>query len=174
MLGRWRKPTRHGRLRTREELGLPKWSGGIEGSFDDPPIVVRQDRLTTSLLSLSLLPMVAWLCFVPGPYSGVRLLYMGAVGIIVVLGVAVVVFPAVLILDPEGLTLRTPFRAIEYPWRRFARFYVRSINHVKWVVAESSETLAPRYGWRRGNLRSAWADCGTPPLSAWPTSSTRP
>jgi hypothetical protein len=43
----------HAKLRTKEELGLPKWVPAVEGSFEDPPIVMRQDRLKLSLTSLA-------------------------------------------------------------------------------------------------------------------------
>lgn len=33
--------TRHAKLRTKEELGLPKRVSAVEGSFNDPPIVLR-------------------------------------------------------------------------------------------------------------------------------------
>ena len=46
--------TRHARLRTKEEPGLPRWMPALEGSLDDPPIVLRQDRLKLSLLCLGL------------------------------------------------------------------------------------------------------------------------
>lgn len=45
--------TRHARLQTKEEFGLPGGMSAVEGSLDDPPIVLRQDRLKLSLSSLA-------------------------------------------------------------------------------------------------------------------------
>ncbi|MBN9088698.1 MAG: hypothetical protein J0J01_17480 [Reyranella sp.] len=39
-------------LRSKEELGLPRWVPVVEESFDDPPIVMWQARLKLSLMCL--------------------------------------------------------------------------------------------------------------------------
>jgi hypothetical protein len=43
---------RHARLRTKEELGLPRWMPAVEGSLDDPPIVLRQAETSLPCVAL--------------------------------------------------------------------------------------------------------------------------
>ena len=143
--------TRHAKLRTKEELGLPKWVPAVEGSFDDPPIVLRQDRLKLSLSCLAFAVVGGLALLIPvRVYSSWHLLILGFLGLgAVTFGVRVIV-PATLILDPAGLIQRSVFRTFERPWSDFARFRwysVRGVLHM--VVADRSVESLARLGWRR-------------------------
>ncbi|MDO8976839.1 hypothetical protein [Reyranella sp.] len=143
--------TRHARLRTKEELGLPKWMPAVEGSLDDPPIVLRQDRLKLSLICLGLTVVGGLILLIPvRVYSAWHLIFLGFLGLGIVTGGAMAVRPATLILDPHGLIWRPTFRTFEYPWSAFARFYVLSRpRRFTVVVGEFTHEGPPKPAWRR-------------------------
>jgi Bacterial PH domain len=143
--------TRHAKLRTKEELGLPKWVPAVEKSFDDPPIVLRQDRLKLSFSALGFAVMGGLALLIPvRVYSGWHLLMLGLLGLAAVTFGALAIVPTTLILDPKGLIQRSVFRSFEYSWSDFARFrwYARrGLLHV--VVADLPDERIARLGWRR-------------------------
>lgn len=143
--------TRHAKLRTKEELGLPKWVPAVEGSFDDPPIVLRQDRLKLSFTFLGFVVVGGLVLLAPvRVYSGWHLTILGSLGLGAVMFCLLAMVPTTLILDPAGLVRRSVFRTIEYPWSEFARFRwhaMRGVWHV--VVADRSDEILARLGWRR-------------------------
>jgi hypothetical protein len=143
--------TRHAKLRTKEDLGLPKWVPAVEGSFDDLPIVLRQDRLKLSFGFLGFALIGGLTLLIPvRVYSGWHLLILGVLGLGAVTFGLLAMVPTKLILDPAGLVRRSVFRTIEYPWTDFARFrwYARrGVLHV--VVADRSDQTVARFGWRR-------------------------
>ena len=143
--------TRHARLRTKEELGLPRWMPALEGSLDDPPIVLRQDRLKLSLLCLGLTVVGGLILLIPvRVYSAWHLIFLGLLGLGVVTFGAMAVRPATLILDPHGLSWRHAFRTVEYSWSAFARFYVLSRpRRFTVVVGEFTHEGPPKPAWRR-------------------------
>ena len=97
--------TRHARLRTKEEPGLPRWMPALEGSLDDPPIVLRQDRLKLSLLCLGLTVVGGLILLIPvRVYSAWHLIFLGFLGLGIATFGAMAVRPATLILDPHGLS----------------------------------------------------------------------
>lgn len=142
--------TRHGRLRTKEELGLPKWVPAVEGSFDDPPIVLRQDRLKLWLLCLGCLCFVGMGWVLPPERRtstidfGMWLFGSGAA-----FSALLAMFPAVLVLDPAGLTIRSLFRTRESPWSDFDGFREVSMRGARIVVGVPSAAYRARSGWRR-------------------------
>jgi len=156
-----RQMTRHARLRTKEELGLPKWMPAVEGSFDDPPIVLRQDRLKLSLFCLGVAVVAGLLLLVPvRAYSAWHVIFLGFLGLGIAISGAMAMRPTTLILDPGGLTWRTMFRTFDYPWSDFGRFYV-FFRKGLWpvVVAQRADALLPKPGWRR--LFGASAELGS-------------
>jgi hypothetical protein len=108
------------RLRTKGELGLPKWVPAVEGTFDDPPIVMWESRLKMSLICLgAALPAgfaYVWL-------SGTRFWWI-LFGLVAVLSGLKAIFRGALILSPGGLVFRTGFRTIKYQWSDFDSFVV--------------------------------------------------
>jgi hypothetical protein len=153
--------TRHRRLRTREELGLPRWGAVVEGSVDDPPIVMRKDRLKLTLTSLACLAFLGLVLLIPvRTYSGWHLIIYGSLVLCTVMAGIGAMFPTTLILDPSGLVVRTAFRTVEHPWSRFDGFrWHRRQNLVAVVLGDLSDR--PKVGWRRFlaeplDLGSAW------------------
>lgn len=154
---------RHGKLRTKEELGLPKWMAAVEGSFDSPPIVMRKDRPKLTLTGLAFLAVFGLLLLIPvRSYSAWHLFILGLLALGAVLAGVGAMFPATLILDPSGLVFRTAFRTIEHPWSHFAGFrWYRRRGLLSVVLADFSDVLRPKRGWRRFlfgplELGSAW------------------
>ena len=154
---------RHARLRTKEELGLPKWVAAVEGSFDNPPIVMRQDRVKLALNSLGFAVVGGLVLLMPArPYSGWQLVILGLLGLGAVAFGLLAIAPTTIILDPGGLVRRSVFRTLEYPWSDFAgfRWYaVRGVVHV--VVGDRSDEILARLGWRRflegpANMGTYW------------------
>jgi hypothetical protein len=143
--------TRHAKLRTKEELGLPKWVPAVEGSFDDLPIVLRQDRLKLSFSFLGFALLAGLALLIPVRiYSGWHLLILGLLGLGAVRFGLLAMMPTKLILDPAGLVRRSVFGTFEYPWSDFARFRwyaLRGVLHM--VVADRSDETLARLGWRR-------------------------
>lgn len=143
--------TRHARLRTKEDLGLPRWIPAVEGSLDDPPIVLRQDRLKLSLLCLGLTVVGGLVLLIPvRVYTPWHLIFLGFLGLGIVTFGAMAVRPATLILDPHGLIWRQTFRTFAYPWSAFARF--RALSRPRRstvVVGEFRHEGPPKPAWRR-------------------------
>lgn len=142
--------TRHGRLRTKEELGLPKWTPAVEGSFDDPPIVLRQDRLKVWLASLACLCFVGMGWILPPERHTVTIdigMWLFGSGAAVLALQAM--FPTVVILDPVGITVRTLLRTYENPWSDFDGFRPMLIGRTRLVVGVPSAAYRARRGWRR-------------------------
>lgn len=142
---------RHAKLRTKEELGLPKWVPAVEGSFDDPPTVLRQDRVKLSLNSLGFAVVSGLVLLSPvQAYSGWHLVILGFLGLGAVTFGLLAIVPTTIILSPCGLVRRSAFRTLEYPWSDFARFRLyarRGVLHV--VVGDRSDEILARLGWRR-------------------------
>lgn len=142
--------TRHARLRTKEELGLPRWMPAVEGSLDDPPIVLRQDRLKLSLMCLAFLVVGGLLLLVPvRTYSAWHLIFLGFLGLGAVMSALMAISPTTLILDPRGLVWRTAFRTFDHPWSDFAGFRV-SPRRGLWTVVkvELSDAFRAKSRWR--------------------------
>ena len=123
----------------------------VEGSLDDPPIVLRQDRLKLSLLCLGFTLVGALILLIPVlVYTPWHLIFLGFLGLGIVMFGAMAVRPATLILDPHGLIWRQTFRTFEYPWSAFARFYLLSRPRRFTVVAgEFAHQGPPKPAWRR-------------------------
>lgn len=141
---------RHAKLRTKEELGLPKWTPVVEGSVDDPPIVLRQDRLKLWLLCL------VCLCFVgmswvlpPSRHTFTIDLGMWFFGLGAMLLALQAMFPVIVILDPAGIVVRTLFRTYENPWSDFDGFRSIWIRRSRLVVGVPSAAYRAKRGWRR-------------------------
>ena len=154
--------TRRRRLRTRQELGLPKWAAVVEGSFDDPPIVLRQDRLKLSLMSLALAALLGLVLWLPvRAYTPSHLIVLACVAIGLVFPVVQALRPTILVLDPNGLEVQFAFRTVAIPWRDVARFRPQRRPY-RAVIGEPSEGhLARQSGWRRRligpvDLGSSW------------------
>lgn len=150
--------TRHAKLRTKQELGLPKWVPAVEGLFDDPPIVLRQDRLKLSFSALFPAVLIGGLVLlIPvRAYSGWHFLMLALLGLTTVSFGLLAIVPATLILDPKGLIYRSVFRSYECSWSVFARFrwYSRQgLLHV--VAADFSDERIARSGWRGFLARTA-------------------
>ena len=143
--------TRHGKLRTKEALRLPKWVPAVEGSFDDPPIVLRQDRLKLALNCLPLTALAALILWLPTiRYSTAHFFVLGLLGFGAAVYALQAIFPATLILDPTCLVLRSAFRTVEYQWCDFARFRWYSYRFVwRLVCGDYTEAFKARQGWRR-------------------------
>lgn len=123
----------------------------VEGSFDDPPIVLRQDRLKLSLSCLAFAVVGGLALLIPvRVYSGWHLLILGFLGLGAVTFGLLAIAPTTLILDPAGLIRCSVFRTFEYPWSDFARFrwYARR-GMLNVVVADRSDERLARLGWRR-------------------------
>jgi hypothetical protein len=149
-------------LRTREKLGLPKWAAVVEGSFDDPPIVLRQDRLKLSLMSLALAALLGLVLWLPvRAYTPSHLIVLACVAIGLVFHVLQALRPTTLVLDPNGLEVRFAFRTLDVPWPDVARFRLQRRPY-RAVVGEPSERCVARQsGWRRlligpQDLGSVW------------------
>lgn len=142
---------RHPRLRTKEELGLPKWMPAVEGSLDDPPIVLRQDRLKLSLMFLACAAVVGLLLLPPWSANSTgRLAALAFFGLCSAISGLMAVRPSLLILEPDALTWRAMWRTFEYPWNAFARFYVLSgPRRFTVVVGEFAHKGPPKPAWRR-------------------------
>jgi hypothetical protein len=123
----------------------------VEGSLDDPPIVLRQDRLKLSLMFLALAAVTGLLLLPPwGPNSTGRLVALGFLGLCSTISGLMTVRPTLLILEPDGLTLRLMWRTFEYPWSAFTRFYVLSRpRRSTVVVGEFTHEGPPKPAWRR-------------------------
>lgn len=123
----------------------------VEGSLDDPPIVLRQDRLKLSLMCLSFAVVGGLILLIPVTvYTPWHLIFLGILGLCIVTFGAMVVRPATLILDPHGLIWRQTFRTFEYPWSAFTRFYVLSRRRqLTAVVGEFTHEGPPKPAWRR-------------------------
>ncbi|WP_289298334.1 PH domain-containing protein [uncultured Reyranella sp.] len=142
--------TRHGRLRTKQELGLPKWMAAVEGSVEDPPIVLRTDRLKFALAGLAWLVLLGLVLLIPvRTYTSPHLIVLGVLcACIVVCGFGAC-FQPTLILDPAGLTWRTGLRTVEYPWSAFAGFRWYRRRDLVAVVVGDFAPVRPPAGWRR-------------------------
>ena len=123
----------------------------VEGSLDDPPIVLRQDRLKLSLMFLAVAAVTSLLLLPPwGPNSTGRLVALGFFGLCSAISGLMAVRPSLLILDPHGLIWCQTFRTFEYPWSAFTRFYVLSRpRRFTAVVGEFTHEGPPKPGWRR-------------------------
>jgi len=123
----------------------------VEGSLDDPPIVLRQDRLKLSLMFLACAAVTGLLLLPPwGPNSTGRLVALGFFGLCSAISGLMAARPSLLILGPDGLTWRAMWRTFEYPWSAFARFYVFSRKGwLHGVAAELAHEGPPKAAWRR-------------------------
>lgn len=141
---------RHGKLRTKEDLGLPKWTAAVEGSLDDPPIVLRQDRLKVWLLCLGCVCFFGMGWVLPSHRHTITTdLGMFLFGFCAVVLALQAVFPVIVILDPAGIVVRALFRTYENPWSDFDGFRPISIRHSRLVVGVPSAAYRARRGWRR-------------------------
>jgi len=145
--------TRHGRLRTKEELGIPKWMTAVEGSVDDPPIVMRQDRMKYSAWFLGGCSLLAFILLVPEVrYSTGTIVGLSFLGVLTAFFGLMAAIPATLVLDSEGLEWRLLFRTIRFGWDDFRGFYTdRSRGLIMHVNGDMSEAFVARSG-RLGGL----------------------
>ena len=142
--------TRYARLRTKQELGLPKGALAVEGSLDDPPIVLRQHRLKCVLVCFAGLVAASISAFLVASSSAVALHYFvpTLIGLIGVTSGVKAIFPGMLILDADGVVWRRWFWTIEFRWSDFRRF--RAVpDGEKQVEADISLGMRRRLGWRR-------------------------
>ncbi|WP_428662274.1 hypothetical protein [Reyranella sp.] len=117
----------------------------MEGTFDDPPIVMWQDRVKVSLMSLvtaGLAALFYWLC----PASDASLFWSVLLGLVAAVLGWIAIARSGLIAAPEGLTWRTGFRTFNYEWSDFERFTVVS-GRSNMVVGVLSERCNRRRRW---------------------------
>lgn len=138
-------PTSRRRFRTKEELGLPKWVAAVEGTVDDPPIVIWQDRLKVSAMSLALAVLAA-IFYGMGSGSAARVFWPILLGMTAALFGWMAIVRNCLILTPEGLTWRTAFHTFNYEWSDFERFVV-ALGRTKMVAGVLSESYKRRQSW---------------------------
>ena len=155
--------TRRRRLRTKKELGIPRWVSTVEGSVDDPPIVMRQDRMKLIAGCLAFGSLLAFILIVPEVrYSTGTIVGLSFLGCLTLVFGTMATFPTTLVLDPEVLELRVLFRTTRFGWGDFSHFYVDRIRGLIVVVsADMSETFSQKSGWlrlfsRKVNLGSFW------------------
>jgi hypothetical protein len=134
------------RFRSREELGIPRWVAAVEGTFDDPPIVMWQSRLKLSLICLCLVAVVGVGIIIRTPNRGYLpwpFIFFGAFAATSGLGA---VFPTALILTPAGLVFRGALRTVRYEWSDFDRFRVFRIR-TRMVGGDFSASYKSRHRW---------------------------
>lgn len=123
----------------------------VEGSLDDPPIVLRQDRLKTWLMCLGSLCFVGVCWVVAQDQRTFTMIDLGMwfFGLSAVSLALQAIFPVILILDPAGIVMRRLFREYEYPWGDFDSFRSISIRRSRLVVGVPSAACQAKRGWRR-------------------------
>lgn len=145
-------------IRTKAQLGIPRWVAAIEGSFADPPIVFRQDRLKLFLLSLCLVIFDAVLLRLSAPnYSNFALFLVGLLGFAGAVFCWKGAFPATLILGPDGLVRHTSFGAHRYEWSDFLDFRTVTLRGLLVTIdVDFSSNAKGNWIWRTGSFGAFW------------------
>ena len=97
----------------------------VQGSLDQPPIVIRSSRLYSALMLLIAAGFVAIGAFMlRDPKESATISYL----IMIFFGAGIPLFawqlirPGVLTLAPEGASWRSPFRTVHYQWNDLQNF----------------------------------------------------
>ncbi len=133
---------------------MAKWVVAVEGSLDDPPIVLRQDRMKLVALCLIFAVLAALMfCIEPWEPPIARFFLPTLLGAGALLFAWCAIFRATLTLDASGLVWRTGFRTVKYEWQDFTGFFVDFFNWQKYVGIEFS-TRYKKY--RPGRLNTGY------------------
>lgn len=122
----------------------------MEGSLDDPPIVLRQHRLKYVLVCFAGIVAASIFASLVASSSAGAVHYFVPilVGLTGVTSGVRAIFPDMLILDAHGVVWRRWFWTIEFRWSDFRRF--RAVpDGEKQVEADISLGMRRRLGWRR-------------------------
>lgn len=122
----------------------------MEGSLDDPPIVLRQRRLKQVGTCLAGLVAASISAYLVASTSAAALHYFVPilVGLVGVTSGVNAIFPDMLIIDANGVVWRRWFWTVEFQWTDFRRFRA-SPEGEKQVEADISLGMRRRLGWRR-------------------------
>ena len=108
---------------------MPKWIPAAEGTLDDPPIVLRQDRVKLSLIALCFMLLATFVCSTGSPlHNNGTLFWTSFFGVVTGCFGWKAVMPGTLALDPAGIVWRTSFRKVKYEWNEFSDFRTYSIK----------------------------------------------
>jgi len=111
----------------------------VKGTFDDPPVVIRQDRLKISLICLAMAVLIV-LLYWRHPPSDDRLVWWLPLGLLAALISWSVIARGALILAPEGLVWRMAFLT----FARLARFWELPPQRIADVLNEARTRWGPK------------------------------
>ena len=106
----------------------------MKGSFESPPIIIRTSRIFSLI---GFVVCIAFFCLRLAPVFLGRIPFeIGDHLLSIAIGLGVLYFgwqlvsPSSLILEPEGLTWKTSFKARHWSWKDISNFRVMSLGSV--------------------------------------------
>jgi hypothetical protein len=136
----------------------------MQGSLNEPPIIIRQDRAKLGLMVLvaGVLTLILYGFLAAGMLQGDTLgqhAFVIAFALLTLFGVWKLLNPGSLIIGPAGLDWRTSLGGYHYEWTDFDGFAVFSGPYLRQASAKYSNRCT-KYRvarmWNLGTLGSCW------------------
>lgn len=141
----------------------------MQGSLDQPPIVIESSRSKTILLIVICTVFVAigWWMTHSGQTKDVVFAWLGIgfFGLGIPAGLIQLVRPATLEIGPTGVTLRTVFRAHSYRWSDVKDFRVFQIKSAKLIGFDFTDSYPGQRALSGMNRSIAGVEASLPGLS---------